>query len=56
MRSKDETLTKFREFQCRIENETGNKIQILRTDRGGEYLSDEFSKLCKESGIKRELT
>ena len=56
MRSKDETLTKFREFQCRIENKTGNKIQILCTDRGGEYMSEEFSKLCKESGIKRELT
>ena len=56
MRSKSETLTKFREFQRRIENETSNKIQILCTDRGGEYLSDEFSKLCKESGIKRELT
>ena len=32
LKSKDETLTKFREFQCRIESETGNKIQILRTD------------------------
>ena len=56
MRSKDETLTRFREFQHRIENETGNKIQALRTDRRGECLSKEFSKLCKESGIKRELT
>ena len=56
LKSKDETLTKFQEFQHRIESETGNKIQILCTDRGGEYLFEEFSKLCKESDIQRELT
>jgi hypothetical protein len=31
-------------------------MQILRTDRGGEYLSAEFTNYCHEHGIKRELT
>ena len=56
LKSKGETLTRFREFKQRIEGETGNKIKTLRTDRGGEYLSREFTNLCKLSGIQRELT
>ena len=56
LKSKGETLTRFREFKQRIEGETGNKIRTLRTDRGGEYLSQEFSDLCKHNGIQRELT
>ena len=39
LKNKGETMTKFREFKQKIEGETMNKIQILRTDRGGEYLS-----------------
>ena len=38
VKSKGETLTKFRDFKQRIEGETGNKIKTLRTDCGGEYL------------------
>ena len=56
LKSKGETVTKFREFKQRIERETGNKIKTLRTDRGGEYLSGEFTDLCKSSSIQRELT
>ena len=33
-----------------------NKIKTLRTDRGREYLSDEFKVLCEEKGIIRQLT
>ena len=32
------------------------KIKTLRSDRGGEFTSDEFSKYCLEHGIKRQLT
>ena len=28
----------------------------MRSDNGGEYTSKEFEALCKEAGIKRELT
>ena len=32
------------------------KIKTLRSDRGGEFTSDEFSTYCLEHGIKRQLT
>jgi hypothetical protein len=56
LRSKDETFSKFRLFKERTEAETGSRMQILRTDRGGEYMSTEFKNYCHEHGIKQELT
>ena len=43
MKEKSETLAKFKEFKLMVESEVGSKIQCLRTDNGGEYISDEFS-------------
>lgn len=31
-------------------------IKCLRTDRGGEFNSEEFKEFCKRNGIKRQLT
>ena len=39
-----------------VENQTGKKIKILRTDNGTEYESNEFNKFCREVSIKRETT
>ena len=47
---------KFKEFKALIENHTENKIKAFRSDNGGEFKSNEFKELCKESGIKRELS
>jgi hypothetical protein len=55
LKSKDEMLYKFCIFKARLELETGNKIRILRSDKGGEYLSNEFKSYCSENGIIREL-
>ncbi|GJY21037.1 zinc finger, CCHC-type containing protein [Tanacetum coccineum] len=32
------------------------KLRMLRTDRGGEFTSNEFTKYCKENGVARQLT
>jgi transposase InsO family protein len=56
MNVKDEVFSCFREFEAQVENQTGKKINILRLDNGGEYTSNDFKDLCKEAGIKRELT
>jgi len=56
LKSKDEVFNKFYEFKASIENLTGKKIKILRSDNGGEYTSNEFKDFCKGEGIKRELT
>ena len=38
-----------------VENQLDRKIKALRTDRGWEYLSDQFKELCDERGIERQL-
>ena len=43
-------------FKALIENQSGKKIKILRTDKGTEYESNEFQDYCREVGIKRETT
>jgi len=56
LKKKDEVFPWFRHFKALIENQTENKIKILRTDNGTEYESNEFHDFCKEAGIKRETT
>jgi hypothetical protein len=56
LKSKDEVFNKFKEFKALIENLFERNIKILRSDNGGEYTSKEFVNLCKDVGIKRELT
>ena len=51
MKHKSESLEKFKEFQNEVENQRGKKIKALRSDRGGEYLSHEFSNHLKSCGI-----
>jgi transposase InsO family protein len=50
------SLTRFQEFKALVENQTGRKIKVLRSDNGGEYTSNDFDSFCKKAGIKRELT
>jgi hypothetical protein len=56
MRNKVESFEKFKEFQNEVQNNTGKTIKFLRSDRGGEYLSHEFSDHLKSCGIVPQLT
>jgi transposase InsO family protein len=38
------------------EVESGRKLKVLRTDRGGEFTSMEFRAYCTEEGVQRQLT
>ena len=53
---KSQAPENFKIFKALVENECCSAIKFLRTDRGGEFLSKEFTKFCDEHGIKRELT
>jgi transposase InsO family protein len=51
MKTKDEVLFKFKEFKVLVENQTGEKIKVLRFDNGGEYTSKDFDDFCREARI-----
>lgn len=53
---KSEALNHFKFFKKMVENETCLPIKCLRTDRGGEFTSSEFNNICKQNGIKQQLT
>ena len=55
MKTKDEVFKRFQEFKALVENQTGRKIKVLRSDNGGEYTSGEFVDFCVREGIKKEL-
>jgi len=55
MQKKDQTFTKFCEFKALFKKESRKKIKGLRSDNGGEYVSQEFKDFCVMEGIKREL-
>ena len=56
MNNKDKVFSKFKEFKASIENHIENKIKTFQSDNGGEFISNEFKRLCKDSRIKRELS
>ena len=39
-----------------MEKKSGVCIKGLRSDRGGEFMSNKFNHFCEENGIPRELT
>ena len=57
LRSKrsEEVFLRFQEFKALVENQTGKKIKVLRSDNGGEYTSHVFDEYCRQEGIKRQL-
>ena len=56
MRHKSQALEKFKEFKNDVQNQHGKSIKTLRSDRGGEDLSQNFDELLKECGIVLQLT
>jgi transposase InsO family protein len=54
--AKSEAFHVFKKFKAKVEKETSMNIQGLRTDRGGEFISLEFTDFCRTHGIRRQLT
>ena len=53
---KSKTLNSFKAFKTMVEKETRLFVKYFRTDRGGEFNSNELNDFCKQSGIKRQST
>nr|GEV36276.1 ribonuclease H-like domain, reverse transcriptase, RNA-dependent DNA polymerase [Tanacetum cinerariifolium] len=47
--TKDQAFDTFKEYKKTIENELRTTLKMLRTDRGGEFTSNEFTKYCKDN-------
>ena len=56
IKHKSDTFEVFKRYQNEVENQLGRKIKVLRSDRGGEYLSIEFFDHLKNCGIVSQLT
>jgi hypothetical protein len=56
LHTKDETFDSYRIYEAWLSTQQKAKIKCLRSDRGGEYLSDEFSAHLKKAGTVRKLT
>jgi hypothetical protein len=56
LKTKDEALHYFKIYKANVENQLEKKIKCLRSDRGGEYFSNEFPKFYAVHGIIREKT
>ena len=56
LKKKSEAFDCFQTFKEFVENECDKKIKCLRSDNGGEYVSNEFNKFCDVNGIKRHFS
>ena len=56
MKNKHEVFSVFKRWKAMVENETNLKLKCLRSDNGGEYISEEFKRYCADNGIKMEKT
>jgi hypothetical protein len=56
LKAKSMVFAWFQEFIALVENQTGKRIKVLRSDNGGEYSLRQFVEFCAQHGIRREMT
>ena len=54
--NKAQTINSYKIDEAYIETQTGGRIKIIRSDRGGEFLSDQLINHQNQRGTIRELT
>ena len=55
LKEKYEAFQKFKWYLARVEKETRKKLKCLRSDRAGEFVSNDFNEFCIEKRIKRQV-
>ena len=55
-KSKDEAFAKYVTHQTRLKTQENITIKVLHSDRGGEFLSDNFTNFLEGQGTIRKLT
>ena len=46
----------FKCYLARVQKEIGKSLKCLRSDRGGEFTSNEFEEFRNDRGIKRQTS
>lgn len=54
LKNKYEVLTIFKQLKAMVENESGQRIKVLKSDTGGGYESHAFCNFCYYNGIQRK--
>ena len=49
-------MNMFITYKAEVENQLNKNIKILKSDRGGEYESNDFSELCAKFDIIHQTT
>ncbi|GAU15418.1 hypothetical protein TSUD_44550 [Trifolium subterraneum] len=55
IRRKSEVFDVFKKFKVMAEKQSDHKLKVLKTDGGGEYVSNAFSEYCEAEGIMHEV-
>ncbi|CAL8089132.1 unnamed protein product [Prunus armeniaca] len=56
IKTKDEVFDKLKIYKSDVENQLEKNIKRFRSDRGGEYTSNELGVFCEEHGIIHKVT
>ena len=56
LEEKFEAFEKFKVFKALTGNKIGNRLKAVRSNRGGEFSSEDFKEFCNKHGIKRQYT
>jgi hypothetical protein len=56
LKAKSHTFEVFKKFRTMVELQLGRRIKLFRSDRGGEFMSAEFTKYLEENGIVHETS
>ena len=56
LKKKSEVFESFLKFKALVENQTDRKINMLRTDNGGELCGKVFHQFCKQHDISSQNT
>ena len=56
LKSKGECFERFREYKALVETQSEHKIKVLRSDNGGEYMSNAFLAFLKAHGIEKQTS
>lgn len=54
LKHKSEAFDRFKVFRKMVECESDLKLKFLRSNKGGEFTSQEFVEYCEKHGIKRQ--